>query len=96
MQPGDPIHTASELMTEFVSRTGVSPWWRWGDADLALAVGLSVLAAASTASVTAMVLPWLFSTCNRDPAFGSGPLATVVQDLLSIAIYFLVTMAVID
>ena len=25
---------------------------------------------------------------NIDPAFGSGPLATLVQDLLSIAIYF--------
>lgn len=71
-------------------------WWRWGDADLALSVGLSVLAAASTASVTAMLLPWLFSALNRDPAFGSGPLATVIQDLLSIVIYFLVTMAVID
>jgi magnesium transporter len=23
-----------------------------------------------------------------DPAFGSGPLATVIQDLLSLAIYF--------
>lgn len=71
-------------------------WWRWGDADLALSVGLSVFAATSTASVTAMVLPWLFSAFNRDPAFGSGPLATVVQDLLSIMIYFVVTMAVID
>ena len=24
---------------------------------------------------------------HKDPAFGSGPLATVIQDLLSIAIY---------
>jgi magnesium transporter len=30
------------------------------------------------------------SRLGRDPAFGSGPLATVIQDLLSIAIYFLV------
>ena len=59
-------------------------------------MGLSVLAAASTASVTAMLLPWLFSALNRDPPFGRGPLATIVQDLLSIVIYFLETMAVID
>jgi magnesium transporter len=27
------------------------------------------------------------SRLGRDPAFGSGPLATVVQDLLSVVIY---------
>jgi magnesium transporter len=32
---------------------------------------------------------------DRDPAFGSGPLATVVQDLLSILIYFAIASAVI-
>ena len=35
-----------------------------------------------------MLLPWAFQRLGRDPAFGSGPLATVIQDLLSIAIYF--------
>lgn len=62
-------------------------WWRWGNPDVALSVGLSVLAACSTATVAAMTLPWLFETFGFDPAFGSGPLATVVQDLLSIWIY---------
>jgi magnesium transporter len=62
-------------------------WWRWNDAALALAVGISVIAACSTATVAAMLLPWLFDAFELDPAFGSGPLATVVQDLLSIWIY---------
>ena len=35
-----------------------------------------------------MALPWLIGRLGRDPAFGSGPLATVVQDLLSIVVYF--------
>jgi magnesium transporter len=35
-----------------------------------------------------MTLPWLMSTGGLDPAYGSGPLATVVQDLLSKVIYF--------
>ncbi|MGH8948127.1 MAG: magnesium transporter, partial [Acidimicrobiia bacterium] len=39
-------------------------------------------------------LPWAFSKSNIDRAFGSGPLATVVQDLLSIAIYFAVAALV--
>ena len=70
-------------------------WWRWNDADLALAVGLSLFAACSTATVVAMALPWMFDLFDIDPAFGSGPLATVVQDLLSIWIYFLVATIVI-
>ena len=63
-------------------------WWRWGDQQLGLCVGLSVLAACSTATLAAMALPWLLGTLSFDPAFGSGPLATVIQDLLSILIYF--------
>jgi magnesium transporter len=35
------------------------------------------------------------SRLGRDPAFGSGPLATVVQDLLSLMIYFAVATAVL-
>lgn len=71
-------------------------WWRWGDSDVALCVGLSVFAACSTATLTAMVLPWLLDTFRLDPAFGSGPLATVIQDLLSILIYFAIAYAVVQ
>ena len=58
-----------------------------GDGRLAAAVALAVLAASSIATVVALILPWLLQTFGRDPAFGSGPLATVIQDLLSILIY---------
>jgi magnesium transporter len=71
-------------------------WWRWSDAGLALSLGVSVLAACSTATLAAMMLPWLFDTFALDPAFGSGPLATVVQDLLSIWIYLSVTTFVMS
>jgi magnesium transporter len=70
-------------------------WWRWGDIELAATVGLAIFGASSTASAAAMLLPWLFNCFGYDPAFGSGPLATVIQDLLSIAIYFGVSLLVI-
>ena len=54
---------------------------------LAAAVALAVLAASTIATVVALLLPWLFQMFGKDPAFGSGPLATVAQDLLSILIY---------
>lgn len=66
-------------------------WWHWKDPELALSVGVSVFAATSTSTVAAMLLPWTFDRLALDPAFGSGPLATVIQDLLSIYIYLAVT-----
>jgi magnesium transporter len=68
----------------------------WGDADVSLAVSLSLVVACSTATVVAMALPALLHRLGRDPAFGSGPLATVVQDLLSLVIYFAIALAIVD
>jgi magnesium transporter len=68
-------------------------WWRWPNDGLALSVGLSMFATCSTATAVAMTLPWLFDLAGIDPAFGSGPLATVIQDLVSIWIYLLVATA---
>ncbi|WP_245645952.1 magnesium transporter [Pseudonocardia acaciae] len=66
----------------------------WGEPRVAAAVSVALLAACSIATLIAMVLPWLFHRMGRDPAFGSGPLATVVQDLLSILIYFVAATAI--
>jgi magnesium transporter len=59
----------------------------WGDADVALAVGLALAASCSIATTVATILPRLLSRLGADPAYGSGPLATIIQDLLSIAVY---------
>lgn len=67
--------------------------WAWGDARVALAAALSLLAACGIATVVAMALPYLFTRIGKDPAFGSGPLGTVVQDLLTIMIYFAISSA---
>ena len=76
--------------------SGPLVWWHWNDAGLAIAVGVSVLAASSTATIVAMALPWMFDSFALDPAFGSGPLATVVQDLLSIWMYLTVAALVMS
>jgi len=59
----------------------------WGDEAVAVAVALAIFASCSIATVVATALPAAFQYFGKDPAFGSGPLATVVQDLLSIAVY---------
>jgi magnesium transporter len=59
----------------------------WGDFDVALAVALALTASCAIATTVATALPRLLARLGRDPAFGSGPLATIIQDLLSIAVY---------
>jgi magnesium transporter len=56
-------------------------------------VALSIFAASTVATSIAAALPALLSKLGSDPAYGSGPLATVIQDLLSIVIYFAVASA---
>jgi magnesium transporter len=63
----------------------------WGNPAVSLSVALALLGACTIATLIAMVLPWLLSLFRVDPAFGSGPLATVIQDILSILTYLLIT-----
>jgi len=69
--------------------------WGWGEPDIALAVALSLLAACGCASVIAMGLPAILRRAGVDPAFGSGPLATVIQDLLSIVLYLWIATTIV-
>ncbi len=69
--------------------------WGWGGQPIALAVALAIFAACATATAVAMSLPWLLSRLGADPAFGSGPLATVIQDLLSILLYFWIAASIL-
>jgi magnesium transporter len=70
-------------------------WLLWGDLRTVSAVALALLAACSVATVVALVLPAVLTRFHLDPAFGAGPLATVIQDLLSIMIYFFVFFVVV-
>jgi magnesium transporter len=61
----------------------------FGDVWLALAVALALLAAGMTATTIGLLFPWVLAYAGKDPAFGSGPVATIIQDVLSLLIYFM-------
>jgi magnesium transporter len=65
-------------------------WIAFGNLLAGLGVGISVFAGGSLASGIALFLPWALSRFGVDPAFGSGPVATIMQYMLTIFIYFLV------
>jgi magnesium transporter len=87
---------ASELVTGaligltlgLLSVLGV--WATFGNLTVGVGVGLSLFAGGTLASGIGLLLPWGLSRLNIDPAFGSGPVATILQDALTILIYFLV------
>ncbi len=67
----------------------------WHEATLATIVALSLFAACSVATVVALALPVTLHRLHVDPAFAAGPLATVIQDLLSLLIYFAIATAML-
>lgn len=65
-------------------------WLFFGDVRLAAAVALTILAASGVAAACGPMLPRALDRLGFDPAFGSGPVATVIQDVLNLPIYFVV------
>ena len=64
--------------------------------DIGLIVGLSLFISSTIATVIAATIPMGFQFFNADPAFGSGPIATALQDIISILIYFMIAAALLS
>lgn len=67
----------------------------FGDVTLSLAVGLAVLGGGAVSAVVGFGLPWVFQRSGSDPALGSGPICTIIQDAASLFIYFVLVSALI-
>jgi magnesium transporter len=65
-------------------------WAVFQDLRIATGVAVALFAASTIATALGLILPWLLARLGSDPAFGSGPVATIFQDVLTIAIYLLV------
>jgi magnesium transporter len=62
----------------------------FGSVMLGLTVAIALFIATIVSTIVGFLLPWAFSRAGIDPAFGSGPIATIFQDALTLLIYFLV------
>jgi magnesium transporter len=66
-----------------------------GRPAVALVVALTLAVTALAATVVASLLPLGLDRLGVDPALASGPVATVIQDMLSVAIYLGIATAVL-
>ncbi len=64
--------------------------------EVALVVGLALLSANAIGCTLASAVPMVLKKAGKDPALGSGPMATALQDILSLLIYFLLALAIIS
>jgi magnesium transporter len=64
-------------------------WLGFGSLALGVTVAIALAVASSLATTVGFLLPWLFARLGYDPALGSGPVATVIQDTLSLLSYIL-------
>ncbi len=88
------IGLAIGLALGAISALGVLLAFR--DGALAFAVGLAVLGGGAISAIVGFALPWTFKRMGFDPALGSGPICTIVQDAASLSIYFaLVTLLIL-
>ena len=70
-------------------------WLVYHDVFLAATVSLSILFAGGIASTIGLFFPWILHFMKVDPAYGSGPIATIIQDILSILIYLTIARLII-
>ncbi|MDP2670975.1 MAG: magnesium transporter [bacterium] len=61
-----------------------------GSMEITTTVSLAMFLTVSVAPIIALIVPELITKEHRDPALGSGPFTTIVQNIVSIIIYFLV------
>lgn len=57
---------------------------------LGLTIGLTILINQICAPLLATIIPAFLRKNHTDPALGAGPVATIIQDLLSIIVYFVI------
>jgi magnesium transporter len=67
----------------------------FGNGALSLAVGLAVLGGGTVSAIVGFGLPWTFDYFGSDPAIGSGPICTIIQDVSSLFIYFILVSTLI-
>lgn len=68
-------------------------WLR--DCLLSISIALSCFIAILIAPIMSLFITQIFQSMREDPAAGSGPVATVIQDMISVLIYGIVCSAIL-
>lgn len=67
----------------------------YGDLKIALVLSSAIFITILSSIITGLFIPYAFNRFSLDPANASGPIATIIQDLISVSIYLLVAAIII-
>lgn len=81
------------IVSSFTAGAVVMMWF--GSLELTLAVALGMLGAIVSAPLVALVVVELLALERTDPAVGAGPIATIIQDTISVVIYGFIASSVV-
>ena len=57
---------------------------------ISIVLGIAITTASLSSIFTGLFIPFLFRKLNKDPANASGPIGTILQDIISVFIYFVI------
>lgn len=67
-----------------------------GDFQIGIILGLSLFLSMSISTVLACVTPVVLKRLKKDPAVGSGPFTTAIQDMVSVVTYFTIAVIILN
>lgn len=67
----------------------------YGSGAVAVTVGFTMIGAVMSSVATGLGIPYFFRKLGQDPANASGPVATIIQDIMSIIIFFVIATLLI-
>lgn len=62
----------------------------YGQYLVGIVLAISLFFAIMTSIITGLIIPFIFYKLKLDPANASGPIATIIQDILSVLVYLLI------
>lgn len=88
------VAVASALGMTMAGAVALVAYYRGGP-DIALVVALSMVAVVIVGSLVGMLLPFILSKINFDPATASAPLVTSIADVAGVLVYFSIATALL-
>ena len=62
----------------------------YNNKNISIAVSVALFLAIISSVFSGLLIPYIFTKLKQDPANASGPISTIIQDILSVVIYFVI------
>jgi magnesium transporter len=73
----------------------VFSYFFYNNLAISLVLALAILITIISSIITGIFIPYAFSKLRFDPANASGPIATILQDIISVGLYLLIAQALL-